>query len=228
MDQPSVKIDTYHEYMTEAILALRLGINSLLDATGDGHDDHHRHFVYVEANMQCRFAFLLAANAVESAANALILGSGVSRELYRDIEKIGTILKFEIFCMSKGKTLDRGNVLYAKMRDVVRCRNEFVHPKPRNAEALIIPDKPGVEFAIKKTKTMKYPEYFSMFEPKHSVQAIGDILSFLSWVVFDVCQYGLDDGALVLGLGERGSSSNVCWLAHEYDFDVRTFGEPHC
>ncbi len=225
--QQFTTIDTYHEYMVEAFSALRLGLGYLHDAEEYEHDDHHRYFMYSEAKMQCRFAFLLASNALEAAANALILSLETDNALYDDIEKVKTILKFEMFCMVKGVSLDRGNVLYARAKDIIRCRNEFVHPKPRNVLARLTSDESDIELVIKKTKARNYPEYFSMFEPRHSVQAIGDILSFLSWIIFDVCQYGIDEGALVLGFGQRISSSSVYFLAQEYGFDVRTFGEMH-
>lgn len=225
MEEPYITIDTYHEYMCEAFSALRSGLSHLEAAQEYEEDDLHRHWMYVESGTQCRYAFLLAANALEAAANALLLGLGTSKALYSDLEKLPTFLKFEVVCISLGKKLDRGNDLYAKIREVVKCRNEFVHPKPRRAAGCLTSDKTDVEIIVSKTKSREYPTYFSIFEPKHSQQAVGDILSFLAWVVFDVCGYNVEDGVMLLGCGSRSVTGDVIILAHKYGFDVRTFGE---
>lgn len=228
MKEPHITIDTYHEFMCEAFSALRSGLSLLKEAEDREEDDAHRHWLYLEAGMQCRYAFLLAANALESAANALLLGLETSNALYNDFEKLSTLLKFEIVCMAHGKKLDRGNDLYAKIKEVVKCRNEFVHPKPRKATASLTPNGKDVEINVTRTKSRDYPTYFSMFELKHARQAVGDILYFLAWVVFDICEYSIKDGALRLGYESFGSSGSVILLADEYGFDTRTFGEEKC
>jgi len=225
MKEPYITIDTYHEFMLEAFSALRSGLSYLKEAQEYEEDDHHRHWMFVESGMQCRYAFLLAANALEAAANALLLGLGTSSALYSDLEKLPTLLKFEIVCISLGKKLDRGNDLYAKIKEVVKCRNEFVHPKPRKATGRLTSDQKDVEIVVSKTKSREYPTYFSIFEPKHSQQAVGDILSFLAWVVFDICEFSIKDGTMRLGYGSYSSSGDITILAHEYGFDTRTFGE---
>lgn len=226
--KPSITIDTYHEYMCEAFSALRSGLSFLNEAQQYEEDDHHRHSMYIESGMQCRYSFLLAANALEAAANALLLGLGTSSALYSDLEKLPTLLKFEIFSISLGKQLDRGNDLYAKIKEVVSCRNEFVHPKPRKAGGRLSPDKKDVEIVVKKTKSRDYPIYFSIFEPKHSLQAVADILSFLAWVVFDLCGFSIQEGTMRLGYGSYSSSGDMLILAEEYGLDIRTFGDGKC
>lgn len=225
MKEPHITIDTYHEFMCEAFSALRSGLSYLKEAEDCEEDDAHRHWLYIEAGMQCRYAFLLAANALESAANALLLGLKTSNALYTDLEKLPTLLKFEIVCIALGKKLDRGNDLYAKIKEVVKCRNEFVHPKPKKATGSLTSDGKDVEINVARTKSRDYPTYFSIFEPKHARQAVGDILSFLAWVVFDTCEYSIKDGAMRLGYESFGSSGSVILLADEYGFDTRTFGE---
>jgi hypothetical protein len=133
-----ITIDTYHEYMCEAFFALRSSLSSLDSAQTCEEDDSQGYWLCVDANMQCRYSFLLAANSLEAAANAMLLNLDTTPSLYYDLEKLPTLLKFEFLCMSLGKRLDRGNDLYAKIKEVVRCRNEFVHPKPRKATFQLI------------------------------------------------------------------------------------------
>ena len=139
--------------MCEAFAALRLGLDALAEAKGREEDDHVMHCLWKSSGMQCRYAFLLAANALEAAANALLLGLDLNRSSYADLEKLPTLLKIETFCLAKGKALDRGNVLYARMRDVVKCRNEFVHPKPTKAYGKLTDDGTDVELQVSRTNT---------------------------------------------------------------------------
>jgi len=211
--------------MCEAFAALRFGLASFEKAEESQDDSAGRNWLYVEAGMQCRYAFLLAANALESAANALLLGLKTSVPLYEDLERLPTLLKFEVVCMAYGKKLDRGSNLYANIKDVVKCRNEFVHPKPREAAGILTNNGKDVEINVTRTRARNYPIYFGIFEPKHARQAIGDILAFLSWVVFDICRFPIMKGTMLLGRDSYGSTGDVIILAHKYGFDTRTFGE---
>ena len=223
MEKPQISIDTYHEYMVEAFDALNAGFSHLAKAREREVDDHVSDWLFVRAGMQCRYAFLLGANALEAAANALLRGLNRSPSSYIDLEKLPTLLKFEIFCLAHGAELDRGNVLYARIKEVVRCRNEFVHPKPRKVSGDLTDDNEDVELQISKTKTRQYPMYFSMFEPKHACNAIGDILAFVAWVVFDLCSFEPAEGALLIGYNSYGGTAKVSNIGAEYGFDLRTF-----
>jgi hypothetical protein len=223
--QHNITIDTYHEYMCEAFFALRSGLSSLDSAQTCEEDDAQGYWLSVDANMQCRYSFLLAANSLEAAANAMLLNLDTTPSLYNDLEKLPTLLKFEFVCISLGKRLDRGKDLYAKIKEVVRCRNEFVHPKPRKASCQLTEDKKDIEIVVSKTKSRQYPQYFSLFEPKHAIMAIGDILSFLSWIAFDICGYSIKEGTMILGYGSYEGTVDIIELALKHNFDTRTFGE---
>lgn len=121
----------------------------------------------------------------------------ISKSLYNDIEKLGTPLKFELFCILNNKKFDRDNFLYAKIKDVVRCRNEFVHPKPKDVDYQIN-ENDDIELLVTKTKTGNYPLYISLFEPGNVKLALSDMLSFLAWIVFDICGYNLKDGSFLI------------------------------
>jgi hypothetical protein len=226
MEDPYITINTYHEYMYEAFDSLRSGLELFREAEEcEEDDDLRKGWLYREAGIRCRYAFLLAANALEAAANALLLDLEISRALYEDFEKLSTLLKFEVVCMAHGKKLDRGNDLYGRMREIVQCRNEFVHPKPLKATGELTSDGLDVEIKVKRTKKRGYPTSFSLFEPGHSRDAISDILRFVSWVVFEVLEFKIRDGSLRLGYGSMGQTGTVLSLAEEYGFDIRTFGE---
>lgn len=225
MNESYITINTYHEYMWEAFDSLQLGLQKLADSKNREEDDQETNWLAVSAGMYCRYAFLLAANALEAAANALILGMETSQASYSDLEKLPTLLKFEVFCLAKGKYLDRGNAMYARIKDVVRCRNEFVHPKPKKASFKLSDDGKEVEFQVPRTGTREHPTYYSIFEPSHACEAIGDILAFISWVVFDICAYEQKEGVLLIGCESYGSTGSITQVGSEYGFDLRSFNE---
>ena len=209
--------------MCEAFEALRIGLGFASEAKTHDQDSLVANDLNCGAGMQCRYAFLLAANALEAAANAVLLGLETGQASYSDLERLPTLLKFEIFCLAKGKTLDRGDNLYACVKDAVKCRNAFVHPKPTKAPTELSSDGSTVDIITSRTKTKGYPTYFSVFEPDHSRDAIGHILAFLSWVVFDICKYEQKAGCLLLGYESYGSTGSVSIVGEEHGFDLRTF-----
>ncbi len=211
--------------MSEAFDSLRLGLKNLADAKSRNEDDNVTNWQAVSAGMYCRYAFLLAANALEAAANALILGMKTSNASYSDLEKLPTLLKYEVFCLARGKELDRGNAIYARVKDVVRCRNAFVHPKPMNASFQLSGDGKEVEFRVPKTGTREHPTYYSIFEPNHACEAIGDILAFVSWVVFDVCAYEQKEGVMLIGYESYATTGSISLVGTEHGFDLRSFKE---
>jgi len=211
--------------MCEALSSLRSGLACFGEAEKREEENPEKGWLYRDSEILCRFAFLMAANALEAAANALLLDLKTSNALYEDFEKLSTLLKFEVVCMAHGKSLDRGNDLYGRIKEIVQCRNEFVHPKPQKVTVQSTSDGRDWDIKVKRTKKRGYPTSFNMFEPRHSRDAVGDILRFVSWVVFDVLKFEIKDGALRLGFDSMCSTGTVLLLAHEYGFDIRTFGE---
>lgn len=220
-----IPIDTYHGHICEAIKTLRSSFLLLSHAQEQMDDGPSKHELLEDAGMQCRYAFLLAANALEAAGNALLLGLETSRALYDDLEKLPTLLKFEVVCMAEGKRLDRGHHSYGLIKEIVQCRNEFVHPKPRMApyEPDGVESTLGVE--VSRTKSRRYPKTFEFVIPEDAKNAIGDILGFLGWVLFDICEFGIEDGSMRLGRDSRVVTGDAVLFADEFGFDARTFGQ---
>jgi len=147
-----------------------------------------------------------------------------SKSLYEDLEKLPTLLKFEVVCLALGKKLDRGQNIYGRIKEVVQCRNEFVHPKPQLSPIGRENFSEDIGVNLKRTKSSRYPLTFEYVTAQHAKDAIGNMLEFLSWIVFDTCQIELEDGSMRLGCGSRITPGDVLLFAEEYGFDVRTFG----
>lgn len=223
-----VAVSTYHEYLLEGILSLRTGLrlihyaNSLPVDTGSDTSG-------ILGEINCRYAFLMIANSLEAGANSLILSLNRDKDFYDEIEKFNTMLKFQIFCELSGKRLDKGNAICANIKDIIYCRNEFVHPKPRLVDYKIDEASSKINYNIKRTKVKQYPHYFSEVKPEHVLTALQDTLQFVSWICFDICKFGLQEGALRVGLNSYGSTADldIIEVEQQRKFDKRSFGIPN-
>lgn len=226
MTTDQTSISTYHEYILEAIYALRQGLGFYEEAklvpTDIGSDQS-----MLIAEINCRYSFLMISNSLESAANALLLSLSLDKEYYEELERTSTLVKFKLFCDFLGKRLDQGDIKFGRIKDIINCRNEFVHPKPKKANYSIDNLTSEIKFDVKSTKNRNYPTYFTEIKPSHVLTALEDTLVFLSWVCFDICKLDIQDGALRLGFGSYGSTADIDIIGSNYNinFDKRSFGQ---
>ncbi len=220
-----MKIDTFYEYMDESFEALSIACNlKEQDETDSGEldADFYRPNEYMISRLS-RYGFLLSSMALESGANALIKKISSTNLMYEDYEKLPTLLKYETFCMYNGKMIDRGNTKYKKAKNIINCRNEFVHPKPR--EAKVLTNEKGDHLVSKKENRSNYPMYLNFIMLEHSLSAIGDIANFTSWILFDICKLKIKEGCLSLGLDTYSSTGAMDKIWYLKNFDRRVFAK---
>ncbi|MBL7765387.1 MAG: hypothetical protein JNJ58_04805 [Chitinophagaceae bacterium] len=226
MNKYQTSISTYHEYIFEAICALRFGLahfeNGKFVPADIGSDQS-----MLSAELNCRYSFLMISNSLEAAANALLLSLSLDTAYYEELERTSTLVKFKLFCDFSGKRLDQGDIKFGRIKELISCRNEFVHPKPLKAFYRIDDLTSDTRFEIKSTRNRNYPIYFSEIKPSHVLTALEDTLIFISWVCFDICKLDIQDGALRLGFGSYGSTGDIDFIGENYEikFDRRTFGQ---
>lgn len=210
-------ISTYHEYLLEGIFILRQWIDHKSEISSGTKNRI--------AEINCRYSFLMFANSIEAAANSLILSLKRDNNFYEEIERLGTLLKFQIYCEVLGKGFDRSSVNYARLKELISCRNDFVHPKPRMVE-YELKESFGVEYKIKRSSSRSYPSYFSEINSEHAIFALQDTLNFMSWICFDTCGFDIREGAFKLGFNSFGSSGDLDILEEELGlmFDKRSLG----
>ncbi len=127
-----ISISTYHEYILEAIYCLRQGLSFFEHSKKIPADVGSDQSMLV-AEVHCRYSFLMIANSLEASANALLLSLQLDKEHYEELERPSTLVKFKIFCDFNGQRLNQGDIKYSRIKDLINCRNEFVHPKPKKA-----------------------------------------------------------------------------------------------
>lgn len=221
-----ISISTYHEYILEAIFSLRHSLSYFEHTKHIPADVGSDHSMLV-AEINCRYSFLMIANSLEAAANALLLSLKLDNEYYEELERTKTLVKFKLFCDFNGRKLNQGDVKFARVKDIISCRNEFVHPKPKKVVYNVENSTSTISYEVKKTRNRNYPHYFSEIKPLHVLAALEDTLSFLSWLCFDICKLNIEEGALKIGFGAFGSTADLDIIGNEYNikFDKRTFGK---
>jgi hypothetical protein len=227
MTTTQTSISTYHEYILEAIYALRLGLAYHENAKQISVDIDSAQLMLI-AEMNSRYSFLMVVNSIEAAANALLLSLNLDKDFYEKFERKNTLVKFKIFCDYKGKRLDKGDNKFGRIKDIISCRNEFVHPKPKKMNYRIDGLTSDIKFEAKPTKKRSLPAYFCEIKTYHVLIALEDTLNFISWVCFDVCNLEIQNGALNLGFGSYGSTADLDIIGEncKINFDKRSFGQP--
>ena len=108
MNQTS--ISTYHEYILEAIYALRHGLLFYEQAKNIPSDLGSDNSLII-AEINCRYSFLMIANSLEAAANALLLSLDLDKEYYEELERTSTLVKFKLFCDFSKQRLNQGDMI---------------------------------------------------------------------------------------------------------------------
>jgi len=163
----------------------------------------------------------MIVNSLESAANSLL--HSISDDVYKENEQKPTMDKFKLFCKLNGIQLCISDIRYQSINELIICRNEFVHPKPRKEAYNIQTDS----FNVIRTSKKRYPLYYSEIQPKQIIHALEGTLSFLASICNDLCKFEVKEGALKLGFNSYGSTADIEWIGYNYQiqFDHRTFGK---
>lgn len=85
-----------------------------------------------------RAAIIACALAVESCANCLLDSLDIASQSSNELERLPTITKLDVcirLLTSGSKTINREDNRVGKMAELLKVRNEFVHPKRQTLEA---------------------------------------------------------------------------------------------
>ncbi len=222
-ESPSYEGHVYSALMYDAILAA-LQANSWLSRVRAERDFATRGAYGATACTYARFAFFMACVAAESGANALLESAeGMSRSLYRDLEKLQTLNKYEVYCLANRTALDRSASTYGRMKSVLKLRNRFFHPKRVRVPSSPVGSSCGASRFV--LDTSKEP-VLDLLMPDQAIAMVADVLKFVAWVVFDLCHHSADDGRRLLSGEMHVLSDDLSQAQREFGFDLRSLGVP--
>jgi len=123
------------------MLENKLKHNGFFELIADAIFQHNQAKSASESYVVNRFArasIMSSAFSVECFANSLISIAGFSEKLRSSVDKLDPISKVEL-CLREKQNLsfDRGRQDVKRISNLIRLRNEFVHPKSSNVPAEI-------------------------------------------------------------------------------------------
>lgn len=158
-----------------------------------------------------RAAVIACALAVESCANCLLDSLDISSQSASELERLPTITKLDVSIRlhtSGLKSIDRGDNQVSKIAELVKVRNEFVHPKRQtlDAEWGVDPEDPEgykieVEYSEKFHQQLGIPKTGLHWNSGHAISAAEATFEFFDFLFRDLLQ--LDVGEVYHLVGSR-------------------------
>lgn len=210
-----VEANYYCGIMSEAVTAAVAAHDWIAQATAEG-DTASGHECQQNSGILARYAFMTACIAAEAGANALLeTAPNVRSSLYRDLERLQTLNKYELYALVNGTPLERGAEAYRRMKIVVKGRNDLFHPK--RVRVLL------TSFG-RRQRGGVVPLALDVLGPDCALPMVADILQFVAWVVCDTCGHPVRQGASKLSRGIQVTTPDLYRASEELGFDIRSFG----
>lgn len=139
--------------------------------------------------MYVRSAILHCALALEAAANACLDFLDLQKGAHEDFDKLQTLGKFDVFLshIAPGKRIDREHNLVRPIRNLISCRNTYVHSKVLTEEVN------GQQIVLKTWEPLGLPKNQSHWQPIHAVKVFTVTADFLNYFFFELCPFRYDN-----------------------------------
>jgi hypothetical protein len=130
-----------------------------------------------------RSAILNSALCVEAAANCCLNFLQLQRPSHDDYEQLKTLAKFDLFLHYVKPTgiLDREHKLVRPIRNLLSCRNEYVHSK------VVVDNMEANRHISKMWEPLGLPHNSGLWQPIHSVKVFTVMSDFLNHFFFELC-----------------------------------------
>ena len=147
------------------------------------------------ANRHARASIVAAALSIECCANCLVSSLTMPARLEEDVESMKPISKFDLYLRfsAPDKSLDRGDTRLAKIVELIKLRNEFVHPKVTDmpADFGLLVEKTDVtewpmEFTSPIFQNIGIPKISMFWSPTNAESALSAVLAFYAYFFEDL------------------------------------------
>ena len=180
---------------SQVFLPAKMRNNALLSLVSDAVT-FHRMAVLVEDDQQRRLArhsILLASLTVECFANCLLWMTDIQSGLRADLDKLPPLSKINACLHLRGKKLDHGRVEVQRMVELIKARNEYVHPKIVTVGAEIgMPHDGGSHWLMdlrvpaEFRHSLSIPKQAMMWNAEHSKRVLQHTTAFYKFLIDDV------------------------------------------
>lgn len=175
-----------------------------------------------------RASIIASALCLECIANCLVDSLDAPKSLREELDKLAPIPKIEIALRMKGiSAFDRGRFEVQKAAELIRARNDYVHPKTAAWEAEIQePQDAGAEwmfpFAIQAEhwRSLGIPKQAMFWSKEASLSVLRVVCDFLKYLIVEIIK--ADDDVLSTLLPSRLEFGNVLMPAVFDEFTRET------
>jgi len=139
-------------------------------------------------------SILYSALCIEAAANCCLDYLAFQEDSEEAFEKLNTLAKFDLFLMRLNPSveLDREHPLVRPIRNLIKCRNEYVHSKVVVDELAAAYGKPKI------WQPLGLPHNSNFWQSAHAVKVFTVVSDFLNHFFFNLC------GITTVGVIGRG------------------------
>ncbi len=120
-------------------------------------------------NRYARASIIASVLSIESCANSLLTSLELPKKFLQELDKLPAIGKLETYLrIENKKNIDRGKSETQKVIELIKLRNDFVHPKIKKIESTISPLTEDGEF-LSLPFSMMPDKWPALNIPKHSM-----------------------------------------------------------
>ena len=157
-------------------------------------------------NRHARSSIISSALVIESCANCLLKSLDISSKLAGDLDKLTVIAKFETYLrFNNVVTFDRGNNKVEKIVELIKLRNEFVHPKVVSIKTEIGQmEDIGEQYSLpmeltgEQWKGLIIPKRGLFWSADSSLKVLKSVADFMYYLFFEILELPDEDVQHVL------------------------------
>ncbi|TZF83445.1 hypothetical protein FW784_12980 [Lysobacter lacus] len=159
-----------------------------------------------EASRSARASVVASCLSIECLANCLLSTIDVNGPLASEVDKMSALGKIDIFLLLRGlEAIDRGGSAAQQAAELIKARNDYVHPKISTFPADLKPfEESETHFVLPFTvnaefwPALKIPKQSLVWDSTASGRALRAVASFFSSILIDRLGASKDDLAKLI------------------------------
>lgn len=167
-------------------------------------------------NRFARASIISSALVIESCGNCLLSDLDIPKKLYEELDKLPVLAKYETYLkLNKISDFRRGDHRVEKIVELIKLRNDFVHPKVNNIKTEIGQlEEMGHQYLMpmeltgEQWKALEIPKRGIFWSADSAKNVLNCLSNFLVYIFSDLLNKSDDDIQYILM--SRVEFSNVC------------------
>ncbi len=183
-----------------------------------------------QMNRHARASILSSALALESAANSLLRSLELSTGFAEELDKLPVLAKFDVYlrCKQTNLQLDRGRMEVQRVRELLRARNDYVHPKVQTIPTDVSsPEEQGERLVLPLSLTgqmwdaVKIPKRPMFWSADSAQSALSATVGFLKLIVQDCANLSPEEARYFMHSRLEFGDAHVIASFDEFESELR-------